>query len=71
MEVCDGARRLLVILAGHNPRYATQQLMAARHSEDEVRGAWDFARSAGFTESSGLGADSLTEAGKKRAKEIA
>jgi hypothetical protein len=35
MELVD---RLLAILAGPNPRYATQQLTAAGHSEDEVRG---------------------------------
>jgi hypothetical protein len=57
---------LLTILAGPNPRYASQQLMAAGHSEDEVRGAWNFARSAGFTESSGLGQDRLTPAGKAK-----
>ena len=68
MELVD---RLLAILAGPNPRLASQQLMAAGHTEDEVRGAWNFARSAGFTESSGLGADRLTEAGRKRAMEIA
>lgn len=39
--------RLLAILAGPNPRYATRQLMADGHSEDEVRGAWNFARAAG------------------------
>ena len=68
MELVD---QLLAILAGPNPRYALQQLMAAGHSEDEVRGAWNYARSAGFTESSGLGADRLTAAGKARAVEIA
>ena len=67
MELVD---RLLTILAGPNPRYAAQQLMAAGHPDDVVRGAWNFARSAGFTESSGLGADRLTAAGKARAKEI-
>jgi len=64
MELVD---QLPAILAGHNPRYASQQLMAAGHSEDEVTGAWNFARAAGFTESSGLGADRLTAAGKARA----
>jgi hypothetical protein len=66
MDVVD---RLLTILAGPNPRYATQQLMAAGHSEDEVRGAWNFARSAGYTESTGLGSDRLTAAGMARAAE--
>lgn len=64
MELVD---RLLAILAGPHPRYATQQLMAAGYLEDEVRGAWNFARNAGFTESTGLGADRLTPAGKARA----
>ena len=36
MELVD---RLLAILAGPNRRYATKQLMADGHSEDEVRGA--------------------------------
>jgi hypothetical protein len=67
MELVD---RLLVILAGPNPRYATQQLMAAGHSEDEIRGAWNFARSAGYTESTGLGADRLTAGGIARAAEM-
>lgn len=49
MELVD---QLLAILAGPNPRNASQQLMAAGHSDDEVRGAWNFARPAGFTESS-------------------
>ncbi len=31
------------------------RLMAAGHAEDEVRGAWNFGRSAGYTESTGLG----------------
>jgi hypothetical protein len=67
MELVD---LLLSILAGPNPRYATQQLMAAGLSEDEVRGAWNFARAAGYTESTGLGADRLTAAGKARAEQI-
>jgi hypothetical protein len=35
MELVD---RLLTILAGPNPRLASQRLMAAGHTEDEVRG---------------------------------
>ena len=50
-----------------NPGFASQQLMAVGHGEDEVRGAWNFARAAGYTESTGLGADRLTPAGKARA----
>jgi hypothetical protein len=67
MELVD---RLLAILAGPNPRLASQQLMAAGHTEDEVRGAWNFARAAGYTEPTELGADRLTPAGRKRATEI-
>ena len=67
MELVD---QLLAILAGPNPRYASQQLMAAGHTADEVRGAWNFARAAGYTESTGLGADRLTAAGKARAEEL-
>jgi len=66
MELVD---RLLSILAGPNPGAASRQLMAAGYTEDEVRGAWNFARSAGYTESTGLGADRLTAAGKARATE--
>ena len=64
MELVD---QLLMILASPNSQLASQQLMAAGHTEDEIRGAWNFARSAGYTESTGLGADRLTPAGKARA----
>ena len=67
MELVD---QLLAILAGPNPGFASQQLMAAGYGEDEVRGAWNFARAAAYTESTGLGADRLTAAGKNRAKEV-
>ena len=67
MELVD---QLLAILAGPNSRLASQQLMAAGHTEDEVRGAWNFARAAGYTESTGLGADRLTPQGKARAQQI-
>ena len=43
MELCD---RLLAILAGPDRSTATRQLMAAGYTEDEVRGAWNFARAA-------------------------
>jgi hypothetical protein len=66
----DLVNRLLAILAGPNPRYASQQLMALGHTEDEVRGAWNFARAAGYTESTGLGAERLTRAGEARAAEV-
>jgi hypothetical protein len=62
--------QLLAILAGPNPGFASQQLRAAGYGEDEISGAWNFARAAGFTESSGLGQDRLTPAGRARAATI-
>ena len=67
MELCD---RLLSILIGPDRSTATRQLMAAGYTEDEVRGAWNFARAAGYTESSGLGSDRLTAAGRERSQEM-
>ena len=67
MELVD---HLLAILAGPNDRLASQQLIALGHTEDEVRGAWNFARAAGYTEPTGLGRDRLTAAGKARAAEV-
>ena len=64
------ADRLLAILAGPNPRLASQQLMGTGHSEAEVRGAWNFAKAAGYTEWTGLGADRLTDKGRARAGRI-
>ena len=67
MELVDG---LLLILVGPDRTTANRQLMAAGYTEDEVRGAWNFARAAGFTESTGLGMDRVTPAGKARASEV-
>jgi hypothetical protein len=62
--------QLLAILARPSPGFPSQRLRAAGHGEDETRGAWNFARAAGFTESSGLGQDRLTPAGRARAATI-
>ena len=62
--------QLLVILIGPDRSGATPELGAAGYSEDEVRGAWNFARAAGYMEPTGLGADRLTPAGKARAAEV-
>ena len=40
---------------------------AAGHTQDEISAAWNFARSTGYTDSTGLGADRLTAAGRARA----
>ena len=63
MELVD---QLLVIF-GPNSGFASRQLVAAGYAEDEIRGAWNFARAAGYTESTGLGADRFTAAGRDRA----
>ena len=67
MELVD---QLLAIIAGPDRSTATRQLMAAGYMEDEIRGAWNFARAAGYTESTGLGMDRLTPTGKARAAEV-
>jgi hypothetical protein len=61
---------LLTILAGPDPGFASRQLMATGYGEDEIRGAWNFARAAGYTGSSGLGQDRITPAGRARAATI-
>ena len=58
--------RLLTFL--HEGKSRVAHLMAsAGYSEDQIREAWDEARRLGFTESTGLGQDRLTEAGRARA----
>lgn len=63
--------QLLAILAGPNPEMASRQLRAAGYSEDEVGGAWNYARAAGYTEPTGLGADRLTDKGRAHAARLA
>ena len=67
MELVD---RLLLILVGLGGSSAHRQLIAAGFTEDEIRGAWNFARSAGYTESTSSGMDRLTSAGRARAAEV-
>ena len=62
--------RLLLILVGPDRISANQQLIAAGYTEDEIRGAWNFARAAGYLESTGLGMDRLTTVGKARAADV-
>ena len=42
----------------------------ASHTQDQISQAWREPRSAGYTESTGLGMDRLTAAGQARAKEV-
>ena len=67
MELVD---RLLVILSGPDSGTASRQLIEAGYSDDEVRGAWNFARAAAYTEPTGLATDRLTPAGQARATAI-
>ena len=67
MELVD---QLLAILARPDPGFASQELQAAGYSEDEIMGAWNYARAAGYTELSGLGQDRITDAGRTRVMEI-
>ena len=60
--------QLLVLLLEGNRRVA-DHLRIVGFTEDEIMEAWDQARAAGFTESTGLGQDRLTEAGRVRASE--
>lgn len=67
MELVD---HLLAILAGPNPGTASGELMAPGYAEYEVRGAWNYARSAGYTEWTGLGMDASHPGGRAQAAEI-
>ena len=67
MELTD---RLLLILAGPDRSSANRQLMAAGTRRTLSGEAWNFARSAGYLESTGLGQDRVTPAGTARAAEI-
>jgi hypothetical protein len=59
---------LLFLLEGK--RRVAAQMMSVGFSETEMRDAWDQALAAGFTESTGLGQDRLTEKGRARANEL-
>ena len=60
----------LLVTLFDEPRNVPMVLRAPGHSQDEISAAWREARTAGFTESTGLGMDRLTPAGKARAAEI-
>ena len=66
MELVD---QLLAILAGPKPRYATPaEVPATLRMRSEARGTSH--GPPGYRESSGLGSDRLTAAGKARAADI-
>ena len=60
----------LLICLVDEPRNVPMAMRAAGHTQDEISAAWREARAAGYTESTGLGMDRLTPAGKARAAEI-
>lgn len=57
----------LLILLLEDSHNVSSRMAAAGFGEDDVREARDEARRQGFTEATGLGADRLTEAGRRRA----
>lgn len=57
----------LLIFLVEDRRDIPARMTAAGYSEDEIRGAWNYAHQAGYTEPTGLGQDRLTDAGKERA----
>jgi hypothetical protein len=61
--------QLLVLLLEGTGR-VSDHLRLAGFTEDEVMEAWDQARAAGFTESTGLGQDRLTESGRLQASTL-
>ena len=63
------ADQLLVLLA-EGTRNIADRMAAAGFTEEEVRGAWNFARNAGWGAPTGLGADKITEAGRARAQRL-
>ncbi len=64
-EPLDAVNTLLALLV-ESTSNVSGRMRVAGYSDDEIQGAWNYARAAGFTESSGLGPDRLTEAGRER-----
>ena len=60
----------LLIYLVEEPRNVPMAMRAAGHRQDEISVAWREAPSAGYTESTGLGMDRLTPAGKARASKV-
>ncbi|HJQ94970.1 MAG TPA: hypothetical protein VJ935_04585 [Acidimicrobiia bacterium] len=57
----------LLALLVEDTRNIPARMRAAGFGETELLEAWDKARKLGFTESTGLGQDRLTEAGRAKA----
>ena len=59
----------LLICLVDQPRNVPMAMRADGHTQDAISQAWREARQAGYTESTGLGMDRLTPAGRARAAE--
>jgi hypothetical protein len=57
---------LVLLLEGEGSYFTT--MLAMGFSDTEIHNAFDQARRLGYTEATGLGADRLTEIGRRRAK---
>lgn len=65
----DIIRRLLEHLVADTPGPIIHRtLQADGYTETEILDAWNHARAGGYTESSGLGRDRLTDSGRDRAR---
>ena len=51
-------------------RNVAMTMREAGYTQDQISAAWHGARAMGLTESTGLGRDRLTEAGKSRGREL-
>ena len=60
----------LLLFLAEDSRNISALMAAAGYTEDETRGAWDFARAAGYVQSTLLGADQLTLTGRVRAEDL-
>ncbi len=62
----DVVGQLLICLADQ-PRNVPMAMRALGYTQEQISKAWTDARAARYTESTGLGADHLTELGRNRA----
>lgn len=66
MPAFDTLLTLLLV----DTRNIPARMAAGGYTEDETRGAWNYARQAGYAEATGLGQDRLTVAGRARASDL-
>jgi glycerol dehydrogenase-like iron-containing ADH family enzyme len=61
----------LLICIADQPRNVPMAMRDLGYTQDQISEAWTAARAARYTESTGLGMDRLTDAGRTRARELA